>query len=124
MEYAETATVNGALMFGNYRLEAEDNTARNQFGYELGMTWKEVAQIGAPIWVEKNGIVWCDPERHPERFVEAMITADEMYRRIVVEPEPMSTEECEKIAAFWNAHIPKNQAIVVAEGRLCIVVCR
>ena len=126
IDFAETATIQeGVIMFSGRKLEPASAPARNQFGYELGYTWKEVAQIGASIWVEETGVIWCDdPERVPGRFVERMAAGNENFRRIVVEPEAESKKEVERIAAFWNAHIPENQAIVVAEGRLCIVVCR
>ncbi len=70
-DYAETATIeNEFVMFSGRKLEPASAPARNQFGYELGYTWHEVAQIGASIWVEDSGVIWCDPERVPGRFVE------------------------------------------------------
>lgn len=57
--FAETADLSDEfVMFRGRKLEPASAPARNHFGYELGMTWKEAAQIGAPIWVEENGIVW------------------------------------------------------------------
>ena len=125
-EFAETANIEeGFVMFSGRRLEPASAQARNQFGYELGYTWREVAQIGASIWVEKTGVIWCDdPERVPGRFVERMAADGEKFCRRIITPEPDTSKECQKIAAFWNAHIPKGGAIVVAEGRLCIAVCR
>lgn len=126
IDFAETASIQeGFVMFSGRKLEPASAPARNQFGYELGYTWKEAAQIGASIWVEETGDIWCDdPERVPEQFVARMAANNERFRRIVVEPEAESKEEAARIAAFWNAHIPEGEAVAAAEGRFCIVVCR
>lgn len=114
------AEVGEYVTFEGRRLEPSSNYARNQFGRELDWTWLEVARMGIPIWAEEDGTLWCpEPDRHPALFIASMRQHGETFRRLALEPEPATVEECEAVAAFWRERC---DADVRAEGKLAITI--
>ena len=110
----------GSVFFGGRVVCDADEPATNGFGYSHeGYTWESVARLGVPIWMDSSQL-WCeDPETYPQLFVMSMQNHGETFRRIVLDPNPETAEECEYVARFWS---DRCRAEVSSEGRMVITV--